>query len=75
MTKDNLYNDDDSFSVTGWISWFCGLESHEFLVEVNEEYIGDNFNIHGLREKITYFNEAMQFIFDTESPDSEDLND
>jgi casein kinase II subunit beta len=73
--KDNLYDEDDSESGTGWISWFCDLEGHEFFVEVDEDYIRDNFNLHGLREKITYFNEAMQMILDTESPDSDDLND
>ena len=34
MTKDNLYDDDDSDSGTGWISWFCDLEGHEYFVEV-----------------------------------------
>lgn len=72
---DNLYDDDDSESGTGWISWFCDLEGHEFFVEVDEDYIRDNFNLHGLREKVQYFNEAMHMILATESPDSEDLND
>lgn len=31
--------------------------------------------MHGLREKLQYYNEAMQMILATESPDSEDLND
>lgn len=72
---DNLYDDDDSESGNGWISWFCDLEGHEFFVEVDEDYIRDNFNLHGLREKVQYFNEAMQMILSVESPDSEDLND
>ena len=52
---DNLYDDDDSESGNGWISWFCDLEGHEFFVEVDEEYIRDNFNLHGLREKVQLF--------------------
>jgi len=52
---DNLYDDDDSESGNGWISWFCDLEGHEFFVEVDEECIRDNFNLHGLREKIHLF--------------------
>ena len=57
--ENQLYDDDDSESGTGWISWFCDLEGHEFFVEIDEEYIRDNFNLHGLREKLQYFNEAM----------------
>lgn len=50
--ENQLYDDDDSESGTGWISWFCDLEGHEFFVEIDEEYIRDNFNLHGLREKL-----------------------
>lgn len=31
---DNLYDDDESESGSGWISWFCDLEGHEFFIEV-----------------------------------------
>lgn len=48
----NLYDDDDSESGNGWIQWFCDLEGHEFFVEVDHDYITDNFNLHGLREKV-----------------------
>ena len=37
----------------------ASAEGHEFFIEVDEDYIRDNFNLHGLREKVTYFNEAM----------------
>ena len=33
--KDNMYDDDESESGSGWISWFCDLEGHEFFIEVN----------------------------------------
>ena len=72
---DNLHDDDDSESGNGWISWFCDLEGHEFFCEVDEEYIRDNFNLHGLREKVQHFNEAMHMLLNSESPDSDDLND
>jgi hypothetical protein len=32
---DNLYDDDGSESGSGWISWFCDLEGHDFFVEVS----------------------------------------
>ena len=45
----------ESESGSGWIQWFCDLEGHEFFIEVDEDYIRDNFNLHGLRERVTYF--------------------
>ncbi len=33
----------------GWIQWFCALEGHEFLVDIDEEFIRDPFNIYGLQ--------------------------
>jgi hypothetical protein len=32
----------------GWINWFCALEGHEFLVDIDDEFIRDPFNIYGL---------------------------
>lgn len=66
----------DSSSDGGWISWFCELEGHEFFVEVDVEYIKDSFNLYGLKERVpSKFNEALNMILSSESPDSEDLND
>jgi len=47
--------DDGEAGTLGWIQWFCDLEGHEFFIEVDEDYIRDNFNLHGLRERVTYF--------------------
>ena len=52
---ESLYDEDDSESGSGWIQWFCDLEGHEFFIEVDEDYIRDNLNLHGLRERLTYF--------------------
>jgi casein kinase II subunit beta len=38
----------DDASQIGWIRWFCSLEGHEFLAEVDEEFIKDQFNLYGL---------------------------
>jgi hypothetical protein len=32
----------------GWIQWFLSLEGHEFLVDIDEDFIKDAFNIYGL---------------------------
>lgn len=67
--------EDESESGSGWITWFCDLEGHEFFVEIDEDYIRDNFNLHGLRGKVQNYTEAMKMILSSESPDSDDLND
>lgn len=33
----------------GWIRWFTSLEGHEYMVEVDEDYIKDPFNLYGLQ--------------------------
>lgn len=58
---ENLYDEDDSESGSGWIQWFCDLEGHEFFIEVDEDFIRDNFNLHGLRERVTYFKYVSMF--------------
>lgn len=47
--------DSESSSDSGWISWFCDLEGHEFFVEVDADYIKDTFNLYGLRERISKY--------------------
>lgn len=38
-TATNNNEDDSEESGSGWISWFCDLEGHEFFVEVNQSLI------------------------------------
>ena len=33
----------------GWIKWFTSLEGHEFLVEIDEDFIKDKFNLAGIQ--------------------------
>jgi len=44
---DTMSNDD--MEPGGWIQWFWSLEGHDFLLEIEEEYIKDNFNLFGLK--------------------------
>lgn len=34
-----------------WIEWFCAVENHDYLVEVDEDYIRDDFNLTGMGGK------------------------
>ena len=43
---------DGEGSSVGWIRWFCSLEGHEYMVEVDEDFIKDPFNLYGLQPQL-----------------------
>ena len=61
----------------GWIQWFCSLEGHEFLVEIDEDYIKDSFNLYGLQVNFPKdkFKTCLKMILSPLAPNEEDLND
>ena len=61
----------------GWIKWFCSLEGHEFLVEIDEDYIRDPFNLQGLQEKFSKekMKTCLRMILSPQQPNEDDLND
>ena len=71
---------DDSYGqkeATGWISWFCSLEGHEYLAEVDEAFIKDKFNLFGLQNHLgkEKFKLCMKLIQSQKTPNEEDLSD
>lgn len=40
-----------------WIEWFCRLKGNEFFVEIDEDYVQDDFNL-------TYLNKEVMDFFD-----------
>lgn len=61
------YSEEDSEEMASWIKWFSGLRGNEFFVEVDEQFILDEFNLVGLRSQVPDFDLALEMILD--SPD------
>ena len=49
MSEESDFSDDTPVS---WISWFCSLDDHQFLCEINDTYIRQSFNLYGLHKRI-----------------------
>ena len=59
----------------GWIQWFCTLEGHEYMVEVDEAFIKDHLNLFGLHNSMgkEKFMECLKMILSPHSPSEDDL--
>lgn len=71
-------SDDGDIAIQGgWVQWFCALEGHEFLVEVEEEFLSDKFNHYGLHAQFPKdkFKTLIKIILSAVAPNEEDLND
>eukprot|EP00392_Amoebophrya_sp_AT5.2_P011839 g11929.t1 len=73
--SDGKSSDAGSEPQLGWISWFCSVPSHELFCEVDEDYIRDNFNLYGLRNRLQYYEHALEMVMMPEAPDEDDLQD
>ena len=73
----NSYIDDySSASEEGrWITEWCSDPRNEFLIEVPDAYIYDDFNLFGLEPFIPHYKSALSLILDEYDSDSEDVTD
>ncbi len=69
------FSEEGGAALMGWIQWFCSLEGHEFMVD--EEFIRDPFNLHGLHTSIPKhkFKTCMRMILSPQAPNEDDLNE
>ncbi|KAI8868775.1 hypothetical protein GQ42DRAFT_163909 [Ramicandelaber brevisporus] len=80
MAGDYVEEDEEEGTDTGasneisWISWFCSLPGHEYFVEVQEEFIDDDFNLTGLNTMVPYYEEALEMILDVEDDEDDDYS-
>mmetsp|Transcript_10764 Transcript_10764/g.25680 ORF Transcript_10764/g.25680 Transcript_10764/m.25680 type:complete len:259 (-) Transcript_10764:90-866(-) len=47
-----------------WIEWFCCLRGNEFLCEVDQSFVEDNFNLYGLRAVIPHYRDCLELLLD-----------
>ena len=45
-----------------WIDWFC--RANPYFVDVDEDYIDDQFNLVGLQDAVPYYVESLEYIQD-----------
>mmetsp|Transcript_5361 Transcript_5361/g.6255 ORF Transcript_5361/g.6255 Transcript_5361/m.6255 type:complete len:224 (-) Transcript_5361:64-735(-) len=70
MAASTSSDDDESSGAESWIEWFCKQEGNEFLCEIDQRYIDDNFNLYGLREVIGQsFKKCLDVILDRADSD------
>ena len=60
-------SDEDQEST--WIEWFCRLKGNEFFVEIDEEYVQDDFNLTGLSQIVPCYEDALSIILDEDDQD------
>lgn len=76
---DTRFSDDpqNQNAQIGWIQWFCSLEGHEYLVEVDTEFIRDPFNLTGLQHQISKdkLKTCLRMVLSPHAPNDEDLHD
>eukprot|EP01128_Nolandella_sp_AFSM9_P007436 TRINITY_DN4077_c0_g1_i1.p1 TRINITY_DN4077_c0_g1~~TRINITY_DN4077_c0_g1_i1.p1 ORF type:complete len:301 (+),score=64.31 TRINITY_DN4077_c0_g1_i1:49-951(+) len=62
------YSDLDSSSGSevevSWVAWFCSLRGHDFMVEVDERFVEDSFNMTGLPALVPNYDFARDMVLD-----------
>ena len=73
------FSDDPALQAASisWMKWFCALEGHEYLVEIDNEFVQDPTNLQGLQEKFSKekMKKCLMMILCPQQPNDEDLQD
>ncbi|EMH73557.1 casein kinase II regulatory subunit family protein [Entamoeba histolytica HM-1:IMSS-B] len=73
FSDDSSEDLDNPFDET-WIELYCSLDGNEFLCEVDQSFIEDEFNLYGLRAFIEHYEEALDIISSKTTIQSYDKN-
>ncbi|ORM39526.1 Casein kinase II subunit beta [Babesia sp. Xinjiang] len=63
-SSDDLESSDDQHCEMPWIEWYCSLKGNEYYVQVDADYIRDEFNLVGLQHQVSYYSHAIRMILD-----------
>ncbi|KAK9679595.1 casein kinase 2 regulatory subunit [Basidiobolus ranarum] len=64
VTTDSAHDSDHE--KISWVTWFCSLPGKEYLVEVADNFLEDDFNFTGLGSTVPFYQEALEMILDIE---------
>lgn len=65
-----------SETLAGWIQWFLSLQDHDFLLEVDRDFISDKMNLLKLREHFPSkdrYKECLRLMLSSKVPNEADL--
>ena len=72
------YSDEPGYhKAMTWIQWFCSIDGHEFLAEIDPQFIRDGFNLFGLNAHFSKdkLKTCLRMILSPQQPGEEDLAD
>eukprot|EP01066_Platyproteum_vivax_P014817 Platyproteum_vivax@DN6621_c0_g1_i4.p2 len=55
-----------------WVDWFCKIAGNEVFVDIDEDYLEDDFNLTGLDKHIEDYGDALSTILDVKSDDEDE---
>ncbi len=64
--------------LSNWMQWFLALEDHEYLIEVDRDFISDEMNLINLKETCfpsskDRYKECLKLITSNKVPNEDDL--
>lgn len=62
--SDSVQESSDSQSSNGWVRRFLAEKGNEFFCEIDDEYIGDRFNLTGLNTEVDHYQFALDLLSD-----------